>query len=133
MMQYLLYHSFLPFSAGRKRFSKKCCLRGWVISLCLGSNEKGLGEFLSRGWANSAFLFLTCKCIFSYYVFFLWRTIMINPLSANTTKCSNTLKQFVGNLPTNCSRCLTILWDWRLEDQVVKCKWVKYLPESAMW
>ena len=26
----------------------------------------------------------------------------INPSSANTTKLSNTLKQFVGNLPTNC-------------------------------
>ena len=26
----------------------------------------------------------------------------INPLSANPTKCSNTLKQFVGKLPTNC-------------------------------
>ena len=25
----------------------------------------------------------------------------INPLSANTTKWSNTLKQFVGKLPTN--------------------------------
>ena len=26
----------------------------------------------------------------------------INPSSANITKWSNTLKQFVGNLPTNC-------------------------------
>ena len=26
-----------------------------------------------------------------------------NPLSANPTKSLNTLKQFVGNLPTNCS------------------------------
>ena len=26
----------------------------------------------------------------------------LNPLSANLTKWSNTLKQFVGNLPTNC-------------------------------
>ena len=26
----------------------------------------------------------------------------VNPLSANFTKWSNTLKQFVGNLPTNC-------------------------------
>ena len=26
----------------------------------------------------------------------------INPLSAKFTKRSNTLKQFVGNLPTNC-------------------------------
>ena len=28
----------------------------------------------------------------------------INPLSANFAKWSNTLKQFVGNLPTNCLR-----------------------------
>ena len=27
-----------------------------------------------------------------------------NPLSINLTKCSNTLKQFVGNLATNCLR-----------------------------
>ena len=27
---------------------------------------------------------------------------LFNPLSANPTKWSNTLKQFVGNLPTNC-------------------------------
>ena len=28
--------------------------------------------------------------------------ISLNPLNANLTKWSNTLKQFVGNLPTNC-------------------------------
>ena len=28
--------------------------------------------------------------------------MFINPLSANPTKWSNTLKQFVGNLPANC-------------------------------
>ena len=27
---------------------------------------------------------------------------VVKPLSANPTKWSNTLKQFVGNLPTNC-------------------------------
>ena len=27
---------------------------------------------------------------------------LLNPLSANPTKWLNTLKQFVGNLPTNC-------------------------------
>ena len=30
----------------------------------------------------------------------LWKTF--NPLSANPIKWSNTLKQFIGNLPTNC-------------------------------
>ena len=34
---------------------------------------------------------------------FLFTVIsLLNPLSANFTKWSNTLKQFVGNLPTNC-------------------------------
>ena len=28
--------------------------------------------------------------------------VQFNPLSANHTKESNTLKQFAGNLPTNC-------------------------------
>ena len=32
-----------------------------------------------------------------------------NSLRANPTKWSNKLKQFVGNLPTNCLMCLTIL------------------------
>ena len=27
---------------------------------------------------------------------------LLTPLNANPTKWSNTLKQFVGNLPTNC-------------------------------
>ena len=31
-----------------------------------------------------------------------WHQSAINSLSANFTKWSNTLKQFVGNLPTNC-------------------------------
>ena len=30
------------------------------------------------------------------------QTIILNPLSANFIKWSNTVKQFVGNLPTNC-------------------------------
>ena len=29
-------------------------------------------------------------------------SVSFNPLSANPTKWSNTLKQFVGKLPTNC-------------------------------
>ena len=31
-----------------------------------------------------------------------WVESELNPLSANPTKWSNTLKQFVGKLPTNC-------------------------------
>ena len=32
----------------------------------------------------------------------VYKGAFINPLSANFTKWSNTLKQFVGKLPTNC-------------------------------
>ena len=34
----------------------------------------------------------------------------VNPLNANPTKWSNTLKQFVGNLPTNCLNVLDHFW-----------------------
>ena len=37
----------------------------------------------------------------------LWpKLLLINPLSANPTKWSNTLKQFVGELPANCLSAL---------------------------
>ena len=36
-----------------------------------------------------------------WFEIFSWFGKVINPLSANSTKWSNTLKQFVGNLPTN--------------------------------
>ena len=32
------------------------------------------------------------------------KLLIFNPFSANPTKGSNALKQFVGNLPTNCLR-----------------------------
>ena len=32
----------------------------------------------------------------------MMQTHLLNPLSASPTKWSNTLKQFVGNSPTNC-------------------------------
>ena len=36
------------------------------------------------------------------FVDLLQKYFCFNPLSANLTKWPNTLKQFVGNLPTNC-------------------------------
>ena len=39
-----------------------------------------------------------CSACFMY----MSALLLINPLSANFTKWSNTLSQFVGNLPTNC-------------------------------
>ena len=38
-----------------------------------------------------------------------------NLLSANPSKCSNTLKQFVGNSRQIVWVCLTILWGWHLK------------------
>ena len=40
---------------------------------------------------------------------------VLNPLSANTAKSSNTLKQFFGNLGTNCLNVLDhfVGWHWR--------------------
>ena len=35
-------------------------------------------------------------------LFQLQNPVDLNPLSTNPTKWSNTFKQFVGNLPTNC-------------------------------
>ena len=40
---------------------------------------------------------------------------LINPLSANLTKWSNILKQYVGNFRRIVWVCLTILWGWRLK------------------
>ena len=43
-----------------------------------------------------------------FFFFFFWKFLQnslrpsFNPLSANPTKWSNTLKQFIGNLPMNC-------------------------------
>ena len=47
--------------------------------------------------------------------------MFLNPLSANPTKWSNTLKQFAGNLPTNCSSVFdhfVILALKRLKDEI---------------
>ena len=39
----------------------------------------------------------------------------LKPLSANPTKWSNTLKQFVGNSRRTVRVCLTIIRDWPLK------------------
>ena len=73
------------------------------------------------------------------YLFFFF-----NPLIANFTKWSNTLKQFVGKLPTNCLsvyahfvglalkgltyaasmfQYISILWNKRISDQTFQATW----------
>ena len=43
-------------------------------------------------------------------------TLVINPLSANPIKWSNTLKKFVGNCRRNVWVCWAIFWGWCLKD-----------------
>ena len=48
----------------------------------------------------------------------IWILESFNPLSANPTKWSSTLKQFLGNNWQIFSVCLTILWGWCLKRYV---------------
>ena len=45
----------------------------------------------------------------------------VNPLSAKLTKWTNTLKQFVGNLPTNCLSLFGHVMGLALKGLNVKC------------
>ena len=53
-------------------------------------------------------LLLVYNAQWFHFFFFFWKTkkknkdSFLNPLSGNITKWSNTFKQFVGKLPTNC-------------------------------
>ena len=81
----------------------KVKLFSWTVS-------NGYCKYLISQW-NRLYNFCHCSffCSFFCHLSFTWiklyhlrkRTI-INPLSANPEKWSNTLKQIVGNLPTIC-------------------------------
>ena len=60
------------------------------LLLSLGPND----GTLCRNSQYLAIYFVSLEVLISHGFF--------NPLSANPTKLSNTLEQFVGNLPTNC-------------------------------
>ena len=47
----------------------------------------------------------------------------VNPLSANFTKWSNTLKQFVGKLPTNCLSVFNHFVELALKGLYVESVW----------
>ena len=58
-----------------------------------------LFQFDIRGWLSDV---LSLNFILATLLI-LWKNVLyVSPLSANTTKWSNTLKQFVGNFSTNC-------------------------------
>ena len=52
----------------------------------------------------------------------------INPLSANPTNWSNTLKQLVGCCWRTVWVCLTILWDWHLKGQHKTSEFYTHFP-----
>ena len=73
----------------------------------------------------------------------LYISFLFNPFSANFTKWPNTLKQFVGNLPTNClsvfdhfvglmlkelivSSFLLLIWLHRMKLEKEKINWIAY-------
>ena len=66
---------------------------------------------------------LQSTLIYRFYWWQLWNCWeleivwcnIIKPLSANPTKCSNTLKKFAGFCQRIVWVCLTILWGWRFK------------------
>ena len=65
-------------------------------------------------WNHLGFMLSFLVCFRLFYItteplLSCFSVRQFNPLSVNFTKWSNTLKQFVVKLPTNC------LWDWRLK------------------
>ena len=60
-------------------------------------------KYLTGNLVKDSGLTLYISIYIWWYIFLLMTAaVIINPLSANPTKWSNTLKQFVGFLPTNC-------------------------------
>ena len=63
---------------------------------------------------------LYCKIFYvgmSWYLLIVvgFRAVILNPVNANSTKWSNTVKQFVGFCRRIVWACLTILWGWSLK------------------
>ena len=64
-----------------------------------------------------------------FEIFLFPKILSLNPLSANPTKWSNTLKEFVRKSWRIIWVCLTILWGWRLKGKVV-CQLMRQLLHS---
>ena len=83
--------------------------RGFRVFILMVKNENSEMSEVNRMLSNSKkhpllTVATTRKLLKSYQFCMALRTskIAFNPLSANPTKWSNTLKQFVGNFLTNC-------------------------------
>ena len=71
-------------------------------------------QYLGQGIACRPNFFIEKQ---SHFWHTFWKNhILFNPFSANPTKWSNTLTQFIGCCWRIVWVCLTILWGWRLKD-----------------
>ena len=59
--------------------------------------------------------------------------LYMNPLSANATKWSNALKQFVGNLATNCLSVFDHFVGLALKGLIKLQAWIPFLAEHLRW
>ena len=61
----------------------------------------------------------------------------LNPLSSNPTKWSNTLKQFVGNLPTNClsvfDHFVKLAFKGLIETRWIESRTDKFEIKTNLW
>ena len=61
-------------------------------------------------------------CVCTKIILFCY---FFNPLSANPTKWSNTLKQFLGSLPTNCFSVFDLFVELALKGIILPCIMLK--------
>ena len=107
-----------------QNFAVDCFLKKaltWVFHRCI-SNVSVVNDYVKAKVNSENLIILVCDTSDDFIKAF--RRIFhdylrhLNPLSANPTKWSNTLKQFVGNSRRIVRRivwaCLTVLWNWRL-------------------
>ena len=71
------------------------------VTLSIIMNVYTIACKIARGDNNTIFLNVLEAFYSAYYTYFFFFA-NVNPLSAKFIKWSNTLKQFVGKLPTNC-------------------------------
>ena len=112
---------FNPLSANPRKWSNTHKqFVGWckrIVWPCLtilwGWRLKGKGPFSDL--TKSPLKVMKNVFWFTLKLFSLLRFGILNSLSANFTKWSNTLKKFVGRLTTNCLSVFDHLWDWHLK------------------
>ena len=107
----ITYCSLVPKWGTLERAGRYVCKNIWNLN-CQDSiyltffkffkNEESTGKNFSSSCSPRCFD-TNFKCLFQKMLNFLPCTLtFLNPLSATLAKWPNTVKQFVGNLPTNC-------------------------------